>query len=183
MPKNRVEQLLCFVQLVLVVVCLAFSGAANAADKSFVGGISRLDVFPERFELKGPRASTQLVVTGHLNNGEILDASSTVSFVVANPEVLSVSASGRVTPKQDGETQIRISLGGSSKTVTARVSDQQTAAPVSFEHETLPALAKAGCSGGACHGSPHGKGEFRLSLFEDEQIMDYTLGLAQEEIL
>lgn len=172
MPKNRVEQLLCFVQLVLVVVCLALSGVADAADKSFVGGISRLDVFPEQFELKGPRASAQVVVTGHLNNGEILDASSTVSFVVANPEVLSVSASGRVIPKQDGETQIRISLGGSSKTVTARVADQQSVDPVSFEHETLPALAKAGCSGGACHGSPHGKGEFRLSLFGFEPAFD-----------
>ena len=172
MPKTHVEQSLLLVQLMLVVAYLALGGAADAADKSFVGNISRLDVFPERFELKGPRASAQLVVTGHLNKNEIIDSSSIASFVVANPEVLSVSASGRVSPKQNGETQIRISLGGSSKTVTARVSDQQTAAPVSFEHETLPALAKAGCSGGACHGSPHGKGEFRLSLFGFEPAFD-----------
>ena len=172
MPKKRVAQVLRLVQFMLVVVCLAFGGAADAADKSFVGSISRLDVFPEEFELTGPRSSAQLVVTGHLTNGEIVDASSTASFVVAKPEVLSISASGRVSPKHAGETQIHVSVGGASKTLTARVSGQRTAGSVSFEHETLPALAKAGCSGGACHGSPHGKGEFRLSLFGFEPAFD-----------
>ena len=34
----------------------------------------------------------------------------------------------------------------------------------SFYHEVIPALAKQGCSAGACHGSPSGKNGFRLSL-------------------
>ncbi len=34
----------------------------------------------------------------------------------------------------------------------------------SFYHEVVPALAKLGCSSGACHGSPNGKNGFRLSL-------------------
>ena len=37
-------------------------------------------------------------------------------------------------------------------------------APVSFKNETQMALTKAGCNMGACHGSPSGKGGFRLSL-------------------
>jgi hypothetical protein len=173
MPENRINQFLFLLQFMLVVaVCVALGGAADAADKSFVGSISRLDVFPERLELNGHRSSAQLVVTGHRANGEIVDASSTASFVVANPEVLSVSASGRVSPKQDGETEVQFSVGGVAKTLTARVSGQQATHSVSFEHETLPALAKAGCSGGACHGSPHGKGEFRLSLFGFEPAFD-----------
>jgi hypothetical protein len=172
MPKNCIEQLLFFVRVMLFVACLALDGAAEAEDTSFVGSLSRLAVFPEQFELKGPRSSTQLVVTGHLQTGEIVDATSTASFVVANPEVLSISPSGRVSPKRDGETQVRVAVGGTSKTLTARVSGQQMAGAVSFEHETLPALAKAGCSGGACHGSPHGKGEFRLSLFGFEPAFD-----------
>ena len=36
--------------------------------------------------------------------------------------------------------------------------------PVSFEFDTLAALSKQGCNSGACHGSPSGKGGFRLSL-------------------
>lgn len=42
---------------------------------------------------------------------------------------------------------------------------EDTPRPVSFRHHAIPALAKAGCSGGSCHGSPNGKGGFRLSLF------------------
>src|SRR5262245_47078459 len=36
--------------------------------------------------------------------------------------------------------------------------------PVSFVHDVLPALTKQGCNAGNCHGSPTGKGGFRLSL-------------------
>lgn len=36
--------------------------------------------------------------------------------------------------------------------------------PPSFRYDVLPALSKHGCSAGACHGSPSGKGGFRLSL-------------------
>ena len=36
--------------------------------------------------------------------------------------------------------------------------------PISFRYDVLPALSKQGCSAGACHGSPSGKGGFRLSL-------------------
>src|SRR5437868_5042487 len=38
------------------------------------------------------------------------------------------------------------------------------AGPVSFATDVLPALSKAGCSAGACHGTPSGKNGFRLSL-------------------
>jgi hypothetical protein len=36
--------------------------------------------------------------------------------------------------------------------------------PESFATQVVPALAKAGCSSGACHGTPSGKNGFRLSL-------------------
>ncbi len=36
--------------------------------------------------------------------------------------------------------------------------------PVSFQYDVLAALSKHSCSSGACHGSPTGKGGFRLSL-------------------
>ena len=40
----------------------------------------------------------------------------------------------------------------------------EVARPISFRFDVLPALSKHGCSAGACHGSPSGKGGFRLSL-------------------
>jgi hypothetical protein len=165
MPHSRVQQIIFAIRLLLVSVCLAFGGTAAASDSLPVGKLVRLEVFPQQFELSGSRSSVQLVVTGHLANDEVVDLSSVASFVAAKPEVLDVSKSGRA-------TQIQISMGGVSEALTVRVFDQQTVRPVSFEHETLPALAKAGCSGGACHGSPHGKGEFRLSLSGFEPAFD-----------
>ncbi|MDA0808497.1 MAG: DUF1553 domain-containing protein [Planctomycetota bacterium] len=171
MPKNRILKVLFAVQLSLFVGSLMPDGAAGA-DQSVVGSLTRLEVFPEQLELTGPRSTAQLVVTGYRANGEVVDVSSVAEFVVTNHDLLDVSESGRLTPKRDGETQLQVSAGGVSTTLKAQVAGQQHALAVSFEHETLPVLAKAGCSGGACHGSPHGKGEFRLSLFGFEPAFD-----------
>ena len=47
---------------------------------------------------------------------------------------------------------------------------------VEFESEVLVALSKQGCNSGACHGSPSGKGGFRLSLRAfDRQLDELTL--------
>ena len=40
----------------------------------------------------------------------------------------------------------------------------QAEKPVSFVHDVLPVLTRQGCNAAACHGSPSGKGGFRLSL-------------------
>ncbi|HUR55642.1 MAG TPA: hypothetical protein VMZ71_16010, partial [Gemmataceae bacterium] len=44
--------------------------------------------------------------------------------------------------------------------------------PVSFSREVVPALTKAGCNAGACHGSPTGKNGFRLSLRGYDPALD-----------
>lgn len=49
-------------------------------------------------------------------------------------------------------------------------------ARVSLRNEVLPVLSRLGCSSGACHGSPKGKGGFRLSLRAfDPSIDEETL--------
>lgn len=45
------------------------------------------------------------------------------------------------------------------------VSPEPEEATVSFRHDVMPILSKAGCNGGGCHGALAGKGGFRLSLF------------------
>jgi Protein of unknown function (DUF1553)/Protein of unknown function (DUF1549) len=45
---------------------------------------------------------------------------------------------------------------------------------VSFRHDVLPILTKLGCNQGACHGSQHGKGGFKLSLLGFEPEPDYA---------
>ena len=46
--------------------------------------------------------------------------------------------------------------------------------PVSFRREVIPILTKHGCATGACHGSPSGKGGFRLSLRGFDPELDQT---------
>ena len=48
--------------------------------------------------------------------------------------------------------------------------------PVSLRNDVLPILSRLGCSSGACHGSPKGKGGFRLSLRAfDPSVDEQTL--------
>jgi len=48
--------------------------------------------------------------------------------------------------------------------VLALAAPAAAAEPVEFRRDVIAALARAGCNGGACHGSPQGKNGFRLSL-------------------
>lgn len=45
--------------------------------------------------------------------------------------------------------------------------------PISFTEDVIPALTKAGCNQGACHGGQFGQGEFKLSLFGFAPEQDY----------
>ena len=44
---------------------------------------------------------------------------------------------------------------------------------LSFRHDVLPVLSKAGCNGGGCHGALAGKGGFRLSLNAYDPAADH----------
>ncbi len=46
--------------------------------------------------------------------------------------------------------------------------------PVSFRNEVTPALSKAGCNLGACHGARAGKGRLALSLRGELPLMDHA---------
>ena len=45
--------------------------------------------------------------------------------------------------------------------------------PLSFRHDVLPVLSKAGCNAGGCHGALAGKGGFRLSLNAYDPATDH----------
>lgn len=51
---------------------------------------------------------------------------------------------------------------------------QLSSAPISYQYDVLAALSKLGCSAATCHGSPAGKGNFRLSLRGYDKHFDRT---------
>src|SRR5205823_6608521 len=101
---------------------------------------------------------------------------------------IAITAAGIVTtdgslvlPHQDGKAEIALIAGGRAAVVPVEVTAFEKQQPVSFEFDTLAALSKQGCNSGACHGSPSGKGGFRLSLRAFDQALD-KLTLIREDL-
>ena len=136
-----------------------------------VGKPQRIEVYPSTIKLGGPRQHGQLVVTGYYASGQVQDLTRAAKFAPADPSVVEVSGSV-VRPKQDGKTEITVAVGGQTAKTTIEVTGQGTAEPVSFGYGLLAALSKQGCNSGACHGSPSGKGGFRLSLRAFDSELD-----------
>jgi hypothetical protein len=57
--------------------------------------------------------------------------------------------------------------------VEVALSQSTHADAVSFRHDVMAVLSKAGCNKGACHGNANGKGGFRLSLRGQDADFDY----------
>jgi len=137
--------------------------------------IVSIKVFPEVVRLNTPRRYSHLVVTGTDAQGLTLDLTRTATYKVADAETV-VIGDGVVYPKVDGETEILVQAGGHEVAVPVHVEGQSKGELISFQYETLVALSKNNCNSGACHGSPSGKGGFRLSLRAYDPVLDeFTL--------
>jgi hypothetical protein len=145
-------------------ICAAIVALAASLPSPGAGaGDIRLEVFPPQFRLDGPRARMQLVVTGVAADGSMRDLTREARFASSDERVVRVVGSAAL-PAGDGKATI-ISLHGDLKAESqVEVSSFHAPQPISLESEVLPVLTKHGCSTGACHGSPSGKGGFRLSL-------------------
>lgn len=130
----------------------------------------RLEVSPAEVRLESRRAYRQLVVTGYFG-GDARDVTGSAAYRVTGPGVVGLK-SGRVSALADGKSAVIVSLGGRSVRVPVTVTNAAKADPVRFKFETLPVLTKQGCASGSCHGSPHGKGGFSLSLFGYDPRID-----------
>ncbi len=130
----------------------------------------RLEANVSEIKLESRRAYRQLVVTAYFN-GAARDVTQSAIFRVADEKIASLQK-GRVHPLNDGNTRLTISFGDKNLALPISVSHFAEAEPIRFKSETVAALTKNGCSAGSCHGSPHGKGGFSLSLFGYDPRID-----------
>ncbi len=128
-----------------------------------IGQPAGLAIEPGRIELINKRTQQQLLVTGKYSGDEVRDLTAAATFASSNPAVAKVEGSV-VLPVGNGEAVVTATVAGQTASVPVLVKNIAAPAPVSFKNETQMALTKAGCNMGACHGSPSGKGGFRLSL-------------------
>ena len=101
---------------------------------------------------------------GTYADGSVRDLTRALSWTSLDPAVATVSARGQVVPKGNGTATIVARQGSVEVKTTVKVERMDQPAPVSFRRDVIPAFSQAGCNTGACHGTPTGKGGFRLSL-------------------
>ncbi|MBW3599153.1 MAG: DUF1549 and DUF1553 domain-containing protein [Planctomycetes bacterium] len=153
-------------------ITIAFASVASAEDRP---APATIDVFPPAVRFDGPREQMQLVITTNYADDRQADATRSASFASSDPGV-AVVENGVVLPRGDGKAEIAVEVGGLTTTVAVEVENYSRPAPVSFYHGALAAITKQGCNAGACHGSPSGKGGFRMSLRAfDPELDKFTL--------
>jgi len=136
-----------------------------------VGTPASIEVFPTEVKLSAPRREMHLVVTGRYADGSMQDLTSVAEIVSQDTAVATVDGAV-IRPAANGATSVHVSVGGHEHSVAVEVSAQEVPATVSFQYGTLAVLSKQGCNSGACHGSPSGKGGFRLSLRAYNPVLD-----------
>ncbi|MCA9052197.1 MAG: Ig-like domain-containing protein, partial [Planctomycetaceae bacterium] len=126
-------------------------------------GPAAIQAEPAVVQLHGPRALQLLVVTGQWTESDLRDVTPSVTWESSDPAVVTVT-DGVLHATGNGTATVTARQGDLVSTVQVAVQNFEQPAPITFYTEVLGSLTKAGCNMGACHGSPSGKGGFRLSL-------------------
>jgi len=159
--------------------CLATSPAsaepeatsAPALEPIVVGSPERIEMQPPTMTLTSPQRKMHVVISGFYPDGSTQDLTRAAKLV-SNNELVARVENGVVIPVGNGQAEIIAAVGGKDVKSTVTVSNFETPEQVSFQYGTLVALSKQGCNQGACHGSPSGKGGFRLSLRAYDPAVD-----------
>lgn len=140
-----------------------------------ISASARADVLvsPSQIRLGRPEASQQVLVTELSAAGQSFDRTRQADFEIADPSIATVSETGLVHPVQDGQTELVARFDRSTIRVPIEVVGVDDPQPVSFRHEIMPILTKAGCNAGGCHGKAGGQNGFKLSVFGYDPDMDY----------
>ncbi len=149
--------------------------SVQAVKSDEVGQPVRLEVFPEAIHLASARQSAQIVITGHYADSSVRDLTGNAKISSTNAKIFALRGTA-VVPTADGSAEVSIEVGGLRASIPVKVSDYAKVERIAFENGALVALSKQGCNSGACHGSPSGKGGFRLSLRAfDPKLDELTL--------
>jgi hypothetical protein len=167
MHAHSVPSKFVIFMLSMVIVATGFAqvgaqelqGAGAPSDSA-----AALTIEPLNARLIGRRATAQLIATSRAGDSSVEDQTRAVQWVSLSPEVAQTTARGQVLARANGTATIVARLGSLEAHTTVTVLGMDRPATVSFRRDVIPAFSQAGCNTGACHGTPTGKGGFRLSL-------------------
>ncbi len=132
-----------------------------------------LGVAPAEFVLVSSRGRQNLLVSAGYADRTEADVTRQASYRSLDPRVATVTESGIVLPVGNGTTEIVAQWGSFGARARVTVSDFSAPLPIDFRTEVIGALSRGGCNQGACHGSPHGKQGFQLSLRGGDPARDF----------
>ena len=135
--------------------------------------LADLRVEPQSVVLDGPEVSRQLLVTVASGKVSRDDLTRQVRYEVLDPRIVAVDDAGLVEPLAEGKTSVRVRSDGEVAVVSVEVRGLNRPVPVSFEHQVMPLLTKAGCNAGGCHGKAEGQNGFKLSVFGFDPVADF----------
>lgn len=133
--------------------------------------VAKLEVQPAKVDLQTPFDYAQVVVLARLADGETVDVTRTVDAAFS-ADVATITRSGLVRPKADGQAVLRLTVGGQTVGVPVAVSGSRSEPKVDYVHDVNPVLSRLGCNQGTCHGSAQGKNGFKLSLRGYDPLFD-----------
>ncbi|MCA9260032.1 MAG: DUF1553 domain-containing protein [Planctomycetales bacterium] len=154
---------------------VAIIGVLLAADRCCAEWVA-LEVFPPRASLHDAAARQGVVVVATRDDGVTRDVTGDAAWNVADGAVCHIDraqATPQIVPQSDGQTTLQVAWEGLQATADVTVSGSTKEHAVSFRHDVIPVLLRAGCNGGGCHGSSRGMDGFRLSLFGFDPSGDY----------
>jgi Protein of unknown function (DUF1549)/Protein of unknown function (DUF1553) len=136
--------------------------------------VLKLEVHPDAIAFRGADDSTQLVLTGSVAGGKLVDLTSDVKYEIDDPKVARITSTGRVVPLGNGRTTVTASYGDKVVHLPVSAAQCDVNLPINFTNQIVPVFTKLGCNAGGCHGKASGQNGFKLSLLGFEPQVDYN---------
>jgi len=142
--------------------------------------ITKVEAFPSLLKLHGLDDRAQVLLTGTLDDGSLVDLTHHASLSIDKNSTLKALPGNRVQPLSNGTATVTLTHGGLKASVPVEVQSCEAPLPINFTNQIIPIFTKMSCNGGGCHGKSGGQNGFRLSLLGFEPEIDYV-SLAREE--
>lgn len=158
--------------LALLMACTGLLAPAAALAASF-------QVSPAEVQLKGNFDRAQLLVTridpaaaDAFAADRAEDLTGQAKYTSSDANIVSVSETGRLLAVGNGSAKIAVAVGSETLEVHVTVSDVVENPAIGYLEHVAPVISKLGCNMAACHASQHGKGGFKLSVFNHDPGTD-----------
>lgn len=143
----------------LIAVCLF-------VESSWAGAkLVSLQIEPSESSITFAGQTQQFVAVASYSDGAKRDVTDEVDWRISDPALAKFAGSARLAPVADGLVVVKATMPGAGTAAQARVRIEgaQVTRPFSFQRDIGGILTKRGCNQAACHGSPKGRGGFKLS--------------------